>query len=868
MFYKLLGMLVWNGAQGRPAPQVRPDLLPAPVLAGAVVAGRAGRRPRCSPSATPTSAGLAAGSRPGGTRRMRLGPWRRVTESTPASILDGLTLEAVEWLPSGADSGPRARARALGAGRGARRRACRCCARRRGRGGVARSSRCPTRRARGSRTGASGAAPTWCLSAGRARRRCGSSGSSGERSALPPPAGLDERAAAPACRSRRRSRSRAARSSTAPCWPSAGRGGPRRPSRRRRACASEALRALDALELRGAELEARVEALAAERDALAEQARRSSSASRATSTHRRALSDALAAAAAARRQARGVGGCGCAPPRWRARATRCGCGCSRRARRRAPRCARSGLRMRPLAAARERARALAGRGRARARRQAVAGGRRPRRRPAATLGRRLESERPPPPRARTERRAGASAALRRARGASCPRARAELERSRELTERPGPSSPRRASADGAHRGRSPRRSSRARRPGRGGRRAPRRPQRARPRDRVTRRRARRPRGARGRARPRASRPQRPQRRPRRRDRRPRLASTTVLNAERGVGGRPRASELARGARPRARPTSPRSPRCATTSRRSVPRGEVREQLEALRAEVEAGPSRDDLAAQLRAEMESARAADRAVLAALRADLDAERAAREADQAELASSARRAGGRNEPTEAGSSTGWPSSTARGRPCRRARAPAPRPRAGRGRCRRRDPAAESSRVVADLDAAASALRERVDERAHGSTLRCPIEAERPAGRGRARRGSEVAADEALRPPRPPRPSGAARVVSAPRGPARAPTRPAAAQRQYPWLRGALVKLAHDDPAGGRAAHRGPAPRAGRDRAGRRSTTTSRSREVGTFAVTVAGGRAYVNGPRRAPRPRARPSSTSPPTRSRSPS
>jgi hypothetical protein len=28
-----------------------------------------------------------------------------VTESIPASILDGLTLEAVEWLPSGADTG-------------------------------------------------------------------------------------------------------------------------------------------------------------------------------------------------------------------------------------------------------------------------------------------------------------------------------------------------------------------------------------------------------------------------------------------------------------------------------------------------------------------------------------------------------------------------------------------------------------------------------------------------------------------------------------------------------------------------------------------------------------------------------------------
>ena len=36
---------------------------------------------------------------------MRLGPSAAVTESIPASILDGLTLEAVEWLPSGADTG-------------------------------------------------------------------------------------------------------------------------------------------------------------------------------------------------------------------------------------------------------------------------------------------------------------------------------------------------------------------------------------------------------------------------------------------------------------------------------------------------------------------------------------------------------------------------------------------------------------------------------------------------------------------------------------------------------------------------------------------------------------------------------------------
>src|SRR3954471_8891363 len=36
---------------------------------------------------------------------MRLGASPAVTASIPASILDGLSLEAVEWLPSGADSG-------------------------------------------------------------------------------------------------------------------------------------------------------------------------------------------------------------------------------------------------------------------------------------------------------------------------------------------------------------------------------------------------------------------------------------------------------------------------------------------------------------------------------------------------------------------------------------------------------------------------------------------------------------------------------------------------------------------------------------------------------------------------------------------
>ena len=127
---------------------------------------------------------------------------------------------------------------------------------------------------------------------------------SGERSALPMPAGLDERVAP-------------AWSEPEPAEPEPG--GEvidravlaERRARRAEAAgqaqarvASEALRALDALELRGTELEQRVEALAAERDALAEQARALEQAAPRDEHQRRALSDALAAAAAARRQTR------------------------------------------------------------------------------------------------------------------------------------------------------------------------------------------------------------------------------------------------------------------------------------------------------------------------------------------------------------------------------------------------------------------------------------------------------------------------------------------------------------------------------------------------------------------------------------
>ena len=197
----------------------------------------------------------------------------------------------------------RASCACAGAGRSAwrTRSGCRCCALR----WAARCrawTRCPTRRARAP-TARSGAG-AYLVPEAVARAGLWLEWASGERSALPMPAGLDERAAAgvvepePAepepggevidravLAERRARRAEAAEQAQA-------------------RVASEALRALDALELRGTELEQRVEALAAERDALAEQARALEQAAPRDEHQRRALSDALAAAAAARRQTR------------------------------------------------------------------------------------------------------------------------------------------------------------------------------------------------------------------------------------------------------------------------------------------------------------------------------------------------------------------------------------------------------------------------------------------------------------------------------------------------------------------------------------------------------------------------------------
>ena len=228
---------------------------------------------------------------------MRLGPSAAVTESIPASILDGLTLEAVEWLPSGADTGLlRVRGRwAVGVAHPLGLPVL--CAQ--AGGEVARVDSLPDAPRNGSIWRGAYLVPEAVARAG-----LWLEWESGERSALPTPAGLDERAAPlsvpePAAEpepggevidravlaERRARRAEAAEQAQA-------------------RVASEALRALDALELRGTELEQRVEALAAERDAVAEQARVLEQQVPRDEHQRRALADALAAAAAARRQTR------------------------------------------------------------------------------------------------------------------------------------------------------------------------------------------------------------------------------------------------------------------------------------------------------------------------------------------------------------------------------------------------------------------------------------------------------------------------------------------------------------------------------------------------------------------------------------
>ena len=70
MFYKLLGMLGLERARKVVLRRkYGPTYVPAPVLAGAVVAAGLRRRPAVRQARLAINAGLAAGSRPGGSRR-------------------------------------------------------------------------------------------------------------------------------------------------------------------------------------------------------------------------------------------------------------------------------------------------------------------------------------------------------------------------------------------------------------------------------------------------------------------------------------------------------------------------------------------------------------------------------------------------------------------------------------------------------------------------------------------------------------------------------------------------------------------------------------------------------------------------------
>jgi hypothetical protein len=825
---------------------------------------------------------------------MRLGASGAVTESIPAAILDSLTLEAVEWLPSGADTGLlRVRGRwAVGVAHPPGLPVL--CAQTGGE--VSRVDSLPD--APSARTSGAFWRGAYLVPEAVARAGLWLEWDSGERSALPTPAGLDERATRlsvpePAAdpepggevidravlAERRARRAEAAEQAQA-------------------RVASEALRALDALELRGSELEERVEALAAERDALAEQARALEQQIPRDEHRRRALADALAAAAAARRQAR----------EWRLRM-------------RASEVARTSdaVRLRVLEAREasgaslraeraEQAAALeAERARAhdlteaalRARRQAVAA--------AADLdavrrdlGRRLEaSERSA---AAWEGRATeAEPALERARrelaarGSELARAQSELERGRAavsaLRSELEAERAEVASTGAALRAESIARSALE--------------------DELERERAARnvlsdaldaetdalaslhvelnaERTARAAARSelhalRDAGPDPELQEELKRERAARHADQTALaalradlTAERTALGSLR-DELAaeRAAREadqvalgslRADLAAERAAREADQAALGSLRADLaaeRAEREALRAELDV--LREEVArdstGELRAEVEAGRAADQGVVAGLRADLDAERAAREADQAVLASLR---------AELEAAHARLAETGAGRPDRAAGLAAEiefqrRAREQTDAAAAHVPDAESGRVVADLDAAASALRERVengsaaapaeaapaepDTAAPGELSPQPAPAEDPDepkrraattdDRSAATLGSAPAVD--VVPAAAPAERARLTIESPRSGPPRKHAT-GSAQRQYPWLRGALVKLAHDDPQAAGRIIAGLLPVQSLIVQGPIDYDLTIT-EIGTFSVSVNSGRAYVN-------------------------
>ncbi len=797
-----------------------------------------------------------------------------MTESIPASILDGLTLEAVEWLPSGADTGLlRVRGRwAVGVGHPLGLPAL-CAA---VEGEVSRVDSLPD-----ARTGGAIWRGAYLVAEAVARAGLWLEWESGERSALPTPAGLDERAApvsAPVVEpepggevidravlaERRARRAEAAEQAQA-------------------RVASEALRALDALEIRGTELEQRVEALAAERDALAERARVLEQQVPRDEHQRRALADALAAAAAARRQTR----------EWRLRMRaaevarssdavrlrvledREASGASLRAERAAQDAALAALRGRAAGLADELRRANA---------QAVVA--------AADLddvrrdlGRRLEaSDRSV---AAWEGRATeAESALEQARGELSARE-AELSGARDELSRV------RAAVAELTTGLDAERAARAEA------------------------------GAEAAAASAALRAESVARvaleHELERERAARnvlsdaldaetdaLASLhVVLNAERAARAAEREQlEALRAAAPeheadqealavlRDDLAAQRAVVAAVEDLRAVERQaregdqtalvELRDELAAERAAREADRAalaveraareadqaalaslRDDLAAEraaretfqaeldalrvevardttaeLRAEMEAARQEDHAVLARLRADLEAERAAREADQAALASlRTELETAQARLTEAGAADeGGLLDRVAGLADeiefqRRAREQAEAAAA-------HVPAAESGRVVADLDAAASALRERAGNGMAVGSAAAPAETDAPA-EAAAPAESNAPAEDAVPAAAPPE-RARREIVSAPRGPARGHAT-GSAQRTYPWLRGALVKLAHDDPEAAGRIIAGLLPVQAVIVQGPVDYDLT-IKEIGTFSVSVNSGRAYV--------------------------
>ena len=829
-----------------------------------------------------------------------------MTESTPASVLDGLTFEAVEWLPSGAETGlVRVRGRwstSVGRPEGLPE-LCASVG-----GGVSRYSSLPDApSARGNGSVWRGA---YLLPEAIARSGIWLEWPSGERSALPVPAGLDERVAPvielvdvpdeeedtggevidrAVMAERRARRAEAAEQAQA-------------------RVASEALRALDALELRGAELEARVDALVGERDELAARAEALEKRTPRDEHQRAALADALAAAATARRRARD----------WQLRMRAAEVARSSDAVRlrvlEAREAGVAGLRAERveheagLAEARERASALEAEA-ARAREQAVAaatdlddarrdfatrlaatGEWESRAETAeaelettraaladheselATARSELEEIRAELAEARAwgertvgEARAAAEsevAEVRSAADAQVAEVRAAADA--ELAEVRAAADARVADAESQLTDlRTALEAERAARAAAG---AAAETARSRAESAAA--------ALRTESVARATLEEELDR-----ERAARSALSDALDAETAALASLHAqlntarTELARAPDPavqdelereRAARQADQSALAALRDDLATERAalaEVRAQLESLRAEVQearAG-SRDELAAELRAEMEAAREADRAVLAALRADLNAERAAREADQAELvelrsrlaeaeregglldrvAELDRRAAGLADELELQ---------------RRAREQAEAAAAAA-----HAPAEESSRVVADLDAAASALRDRAANGVTAPEGAAPRAAEPDVAEPDADRAddklaagqvseagdilSDVAraeADAALAPAAaPPAPEKRA-IVSAPSPPSRA-LATGQAQRQYPWLRGALVKLAHDDPklAGQIIAGLLPVQSAIVQGPVDYDLTIA---EVGTFAITLAGGRAYV--------------------------